>query len=219
MFQRPVCPFICPPTPTPQSLGERWGGPWPHAHPRCTLLTRWISLVALTHIPTPTWLQQRDHSFTGLFQLSEGGKPAPGHPWVPAPHPASCSSGQDWTEANSGAKNTVGSTALPPPATPPVYSRGNRGPEAKGQPMVPAPPHGTGLPSRPGVTRPTRGSCSAVTVSKFLIAFGARHPLVAIAAQPVPSLGTSSCCVWCAGGLPGFAFTGRQWSTPAHNAL
>lgn len=29
MFQSPVCPFICPPTPTPQSLGGRWGGPWP----------------------------------------------------------------------------------------------------------------------------------------------------------------------------------------------
>ncbi|CAN0344716.1 unnamed protein product [Rangifer tarandus platyrhynchus] len=86
-----------------------------------------------------------------------------------------------------------------------VYSRGNGGPEAKGQPTVPAPPRWAGLPSRPGVTRPTRGSRSAVTVLKFLIAFGARHPLVAIAAQPVPSLGTLSCCVLCAGGLLGFA--------------
>ena len=83
--------------------------------------------------------------------------------------------------------------------------------------MVPAPPRRTGLPSRPGVTRPTRGSCSAVTVLKFLIAFGARRPLVPITAQLVPSLGTSSCVcgVRGGGGAPGFSF---QWKAVVHSS-
>lgn len=188
--------------------------------PCCSLPSPWISLGALIPAPTPTWLQQMDQSFRGLFQLSEGGKPAPGHTWVPAPTQLQPRTRLDadelWGQEHRGHR-------CPPSARhTPIYSRGNGGLEAKGQPTVPAPPRRAGLPSRPGVTRPARGSCSAVAVLKFLIAFGARRPLVPITARLAPSLGTSSRCacgVQGVGALPGSPFTGRQLPTPAHNAL
>ena len=110
--------------------------------PCCGLPSPWLSLWALTPAPTPTRSQQMDHSFGGY---SSSVRVASQHPGIPgASTPPSCSPGQDWTQVNSGARNTVGSAALPPPATPPFTAVGTEARRPRASPRSQPLPAGQG---------------------------------------------------------------------------
>lgn len=187
--------FICPPV-SPIAL-ERGG--W-------SLATRPLPAVA-SPLPGSAWgpshLPPLPHgcskwtTFLGVIQFSEG---RPVHCNLVL-FPPSCSPGQDWDADELRGQEHRGHRCPPLPATPPFTVVGTETPEAKGQPTVPALPAGQGLPSRPGVTLPTRGLRSAVAVLKFLIALGLGAPSCpSRPAGPEPGH-LFLVCVWCAAGV------------------